>query len=159
MNAMYKEKAWSFFSFGLFFAITGSLVLLYLMMQFEQGFSSENESDEPFLTPYAEDEKEALNGIVLNLNEELDTKRKEIQYLSSENFNLKHRLEEVEIKLKAKIEEIPQIIENRHQEEIAEDMPEFEEEKAEEIFEEVLTPTKITENLYRQDNRIEVTRL
>ncbi|HRD55136.1 MAG TPA: hypothetical protein PLC42_01935 [Parachlamydiaceae bacterium] len=169
MNAMHQEKAWSFFSFGLFFAIAGSFLFFYFMTQFEQGISSETDEEQSFCTPYVGDEGEGLDEIIVNLNEELEAKRKEVQYLSSENFNLKHRLEEVEIKWKAKVEETVKEEIEEAEEEIAqqkiEEIEEIEEEMLEEkfseveVFEEVLTPSKIEANLYRQNNRIEVTRL
>ncbi len=156
-------KTWSLFSFGLFFAIGGSLTLFLLMMQFENAISLDKEdlaNDEEIVPAKAflfEDDvsKNALDEIIINLNKDLEDKNYAVQSLAQENN-----------KLASSIKELEQQIERLHsQAKLAEVKPEVKQpivpNLAVEPFQsEALDIKTIEESLYQQrDNRVEVTRL
>lgn len=174
MGGMNSQKTWSFFSYGLFFGITGTLILFYLLIHFEASVNSEERTDqndeesETDAQTEFEDQSESisnLENIIVNLNEDLDLKRRDIQHLSTENFNLKKLLEEksepvkkepeivqetpssfhkVEsISLKNPIEEIEELVKTNP--EVAQELP--------------LTFHKIEQYQLARENKVEVTRL
>jgi len=152
MNAMTSQKTWGIFFFGLFFAIAGTLILFSLMVHFEAAVNP-SEDDEDEENHEDDDEEKArykvsssheaeqladLEAIIANLHSELDVKKTEIQQLAQENFNLRHKVEEIEEKLAE--EAVP-------------------EEEVHETFPKVKDARSIEEHLYVRSNTIEVTRL
>jgi len=156
-------KTWSLFSFGLVFAIGGSLTLFLLMMQFENAVSlkKEDEDDEgEDILPKAflfEDDvsKIALDEIIINLNKDLEDKNYSVQSLAQENN-----------KLASSIKDLEQQIERLHsQAKLSEVKAEAKQPivpnvSVEPFQSEALDIKTIEESLYQQrDNRVEVTRL
>ncbi len=167
MNAMTAGKSWSFFSFGLFFGLTGTLILFSLMIRYETSLDEFQEETEiaPDLQFTEETENLAdFDTIIVNLNEDLKQKLQEVQTLASENFNLRHRVEMLEQKISNQtLEEV----EDENEEEQELNLLRKESEKAKEIDylhmnqalqNKVPDISALEQNLYTQ-NKIEVTRL
>lgn len=102
MNGMSPERLWSFFSFGLFFGIAGSLILFSFMIHFETTINDikEEESLESSTDPLSLEEAPNIDfdAIIVNLNEELELKKDEIQILAEKNSALKEQLYQLEQK-------------------------------------------------------------
>jgi hypothetical protein len=171
---------------GLFFGVAGSLTLFLLMIQFESYVSStKSEVDDETLlkAPSYDDDLKHMDfdSIIVNLNEELGSKKQEIHALIAEITELK-----MQIKKNPPITEksyagmpvacsAPQyaekpIYKDEYLQEVV-DRHEIEEEEEEIIqppkqyknhgsFEtRALDIEKIEQSLYSRDNRVEVTRL
>lgn len=167
MNAMTAGKSWSFFSFGLFFAIAGTLVLFSLMIRYEESMDEETEETEiaPDLEFTEETEKLVeFDTIIVNLNEDLKQKQHEVQTLASENFNLRHRVEVLEQKINNQTQEE---VEEENDDEQESNLVRSEAEKKQEtnylnmnqaLQNKVPDISALEQNLYTR-NKIEVTRL
>lgn len=135
---MGQQKTWTFFSLGLFFSITGTLILFSLMVQYENSIEEDEPIDSlktPAETPFVDGSYDQIDfdAIILNLNQELEDKKAMIEKLSKDNTHLKRELEHKEEELKSKLEE-PK-------------------------FEPVSDVSDFENHLYLKNNKIEVTRL
>ena len=163
MSANPLSKTWSLFSFGLTFALAGSLTLFLLMMQFENAVSLEKENkdnnDDDILPKgfLLEDDvsKNTLDEIIINLNKDLEDKNYSIQSLSQENGKLASAVKDME----QKIEKMHfQVKQSEVKAEIKQSVvPNL---AVQQFQSEALDIKTIEESLYQQrDNRVEVTRL
>lgn len=157
LSASPINKTWSLFSFGLFFAIAGTLTLFMLMIQFEtavQASKSEDEEEASRNLSFEADQAHLdFDTIIINLNAELDSKKREIEKLEIQNLGLETRLKDT----------LSQVIKNEEpiEEEEEEEEPTFSGQIAKSLsFEHIaLENEKIEQSLYSKDNRVEVTRL
>lgn len=163
MSANPLSKTWSLFSFGLTFALAGSLTLFLLMMQFENAVSLEKEekvdSDNDILPKgfLMEDDvsKNALDEIIINLNKDLEDKNYSIQLLSQENGKLASAVKDFEQQIEKMQAQVKQAEVKAEVKQPVVQNPTFEQFQSE-----ALDIKTIEESLYQQrDNRVEVTRL
>lgn len=160
LNSSPINKTWGLFSFGLFFGIVGTLILFMLMIQFEtavQASKSEQDEDTSNNLSFEADQAHLdFDAIIINLNAELDGKKREIEKLKLENMSLASRLENKPNQVIKNEEPVEEDEEDEEEEE-----PTFSGQVAKSLsFENIaLDNEKIEQSLYSKDNRVEVTRL